>query len=120
MSGCFAAQTSLRSGGMTYEASGLNAPPPMEMAASDLMSSQADQNRDEGRCIRSQGEMRGGHPERCPRGYGHGGMSTNYYGYGQYNYGQTRDPALEERAEELEGQADDFDRRLDALEGSEP
>ncbi|MBI5072064.1 hypothetical protein HZB93_04240 [Candidatus Falkowbacteria bacterium] len=123
MSGCFTAQTSLRSGGMTYEANGFMGPGPMEMSAADLTSAQADRIRDEGSCLRSQGERRGGHPERCYRGYSGGygyGGSSNYYGYGQYGYGQTRDPALEERAEDLEEDADDYDRRLDALEGRQP
>lgn len=115
MSGCFVASGSVRSGGMTYEASGLNAPSPMEMSAADLTSAQADRVRAEGRALEA-------HPELFMgwRGYGGGFYGANYYGYGQYSYGQTRDPALEERAEDLEGQATDFEQRLDALEGRQP
>jgi hypothetical protein len=62
---------------------------------------------------------------------GYGG----YYGYGSYggSYGRVdpsyyypvygrpaSTPALEDRARELEQQADDFEHRLDALERGEP
>lgn len=109
MSGCFAAQTSLRSGGMNYEASGLNAPSSMEMAAADLTSAQADMVRAQARTVEA-------HPELL-RGYGgyygyQGGYGSvprvdpNYY-YGQYGYGASpaSTPALEERATELEQEA---------------
>lgn len=126
MSGCFAASGSLRSGGMTYEASGLNAPSPMEMAASDLTSAQADRVRAEARAMEAHPELfmgwRGGYGGYYG-GSGYGGMprvDPNYYGYGQYGYGQTRDPAPEERARNLEEDADDFEHRLDVLEGRQP
>lgn len=133
MSGCFTASMGLRSRGMTYEASGLNAPTPMEASAADLTSAQADRVRAEARTMEA-------HPELFMGGRGYGGYGYgNYYGgygyggaprvdpnyyyapYGYTPYGpQTRDPALEERAQELEGQADDFEQRLDILEGRQP
>lgn len=115
VSGCFAASTSLHSGGMTFEASGLNAPSPMEMSASDLTSAQADRVRAEARTMEAHPELfmgRGGYGYGgyygYQGGYGYDGaprVDPNYY-YGQYGYGpQTRDPALEERATELEQEA---------------
>jgi len=119
MSGCFAASGSIRSGGLDYSANGFMGPGPMEMAAADLTSAQADRVRAEGRALEA-------HPELFMgwRGYGGG------YGYGSYGrvdqsyYGYPLSPltppALEERARELEGQATDFEQRLDPLERSEP
>ncbi len=131
MSGCFATQTSLRSGGMDYEASGFMGPSPMEMSAADLTSAQADRVRAEARTMEAHPELfmggrgYGGYGYgNYYGGYGYGGaprVDPNYYGYGQYGYGpQTRDPALEERARGLEEDALDYERRLDALERSEP
>lgn len=116
MSGCFVSSGSVRSSGLDYSVSGFMGPGPMEMAAADLTSAQADRVRAEGRALEA-------HPEIFLgwRGYyGYGGwgrVDPSYYGYGQTSPTQ---PVLEERARELERQATDFEQRLDVLERSEP
>jgi hypothetical protein len=115
MSGCFAASTSLHSGGMTFEASGLNAPTPMEAASADLTSAQADRVRAEARTMEAHPELfmgRGGYGYSGYYGYqggfGYGGarVDPNYY-YAPYGYGASSasTPALEEQATELEQEA---------------
>ena len=110
--------TGLRSGGLEYSASGLMGPGPMEAASADLMSAQADRVRAEARAMEAHPELFMGWRNGYYGQYGYSGIprvDPNYYGYGQ-----TRDPVLEERAEDLEEAADDYDRRLDALEGRQP
>jgi hypothetical protein len=118
-SGCFMSHMGLRSDGMDYSASGLMGPGPTEAASADLMSAQADRVRAEARVLEA-------HPELfVGRGY-YGG----YHGYGSYGrvdpsyyyptYGSVPMPALEDQARELEGQATDFEQRLDVLEGRQP
>lgn len=123
MSGCFTSHTGLRSGGLEYSASGFMGPGPMEMATADLTSAQADRVRAEGRALEA-------HPELFMGWRGYGG----YYGYGSYGrvdpsyyyptsyYGSptAASPSCEDRARTLEGQATDFEQRLDVLEGRQP
>ena len=99
MTGCFSAATSLRSGNLNYEAAGINAPAPMEMAAADKMSADSEYVRAQARTLET-------HPEMFTGWNNWGGGSYQNYYYPYYAGGAGQPTAsqikLEGRVDKLE------------------
>jgi len=116
MSGCYWSSMGFHSGGVEYSQDGLMGAGPVEAAAADLTSAQADLVRAEARTMEAHPELFLGY--RGYGGYGYGGgygrVDPSYYypSYGSSPAPETRATGLEQRATGLEEEARELEDLL--------